>query len=182
MPKGILEEYAIVLDFLPHGHPNQKRRFPVAQVIGEEHFLLLEVVPKRDVFLKPKERVYIGPEKREKIHHIIGRIKYQDLTPTAKIEIESVLEELVAKKEKKFVEFFNKAGPITTRLNSLELVPGIGKRHMWKIIEERKIKPFESFEDIRKRVSLLPELKKAIAKRIIEELSNKDKYRIFVGQ
>ena len=42
------------------------------------------------------------------------------------------------------IEFFNKAAPLTTRMHQLELLPGLGKKHMWEIIEERKDKPFES--------------------------------------
>jgi hypothetical protein len=41
------EERAIVLDFLPNGYPFDKRpihlKTPIAQVLGIEHFALLEV-------------------------------------------------------------------------------------------------------------------------------------------
>ncbi|WP_256443457.1 DUF655 domain-containing protein [Candidatus Nanopusillus massiliensis] len=33
---------------------------------------------------------------------------------------------LIAKNEKKFVEFFNKAGPLNIRIHTLELFPDIG--------------------------------------------------------
>lgn len=52
---------------------------------------------------------------------------------------------------------------------------------MWDIINERKVKLFESFEDIKNRVKLIPDPKQAIIKRILEELEGKDKYRLFVG-
>jgi putative nucleotide binding protein len=35
---------------------------------------------------------------------------------------------MVKEQEERFVEFFNKAEPITTKLHQLELLPGIGKR------------------------------------------------------
>ena len=95
--------------------------------------------------------------------------------------LEEVLSELVTKNEKKFVEFFNRAGPITTRMHSLELLPGIGKRHLWNIITERKKKKFESFDELKKRVSMLPDPKKMIIKRIIEELEGKDRHKLFVS-
>ena len=78
------------------------------------------------------------------------------------------------------MEFFNKATPITTRLHSLELIPGIGKKHMWDIINERKKKPFESFEDLQKRIRLLPDPKKGIVQRISSELQESDRYYLFV--
>jgi len=175
------EEYGIVLDFLQHGRSTSQNRNPIAQVLGEKYLMLLEVTPKKDVTLQPGEKVYIGADKRDKIHHILGRIKYSDLTQTAKMELERLIENIVKEREKEFVNFFNKCGPISTRLHTLEILPGIGKKHMWDIINERKIKPFESFEDIKKRIALIPDPKQSIIKRIFEELEEKDKYKLFVG-
>ena len=97
------------------------------------------------------------------------------------MELENVINKLVEEREKEFVEFFNKCGPISTRLHTLEILPGIGKKHMWDILEARKEKPFESFEDIKKRVKLIPDPKQSIVRRILEELQEKDKYKLFVG-
>jgi putative nucleotide binding protein len=178
------EEYAIILDFLPHGYPFDTRpmhqKTPIAQALGRDHFTLLELVPKKGEFLQPQEEVYIGEGKRDKIHHIVGRIPFSKLTQTAKSELEFAVKELVNKNEKKFVEFFNKAGPINTRVHQMELIPGIGKKHTIEIIEERKNKEFESFEDLKKRVKLMPDPKTSIIKRIFMELENKDKHRLFV--
>ncbi len=52
------------------------------------------------------------------------------------------------------------------RLHQLELLPGIGKKHMWDIINARKEAEFTSFEDIKNRVSMLAEPVKLIAKRV----------------
>ncbi len=65
-------------------------------------------------------------------------------------------------------------------MHQLELLPGLGKKHMWEIIEARKEKPFESFADIKKRVKLMPDPEKAIIKRILKELSGIEKHRVFV--
>ncbi len=179
------EETVIVLDFLPNGYPFDKRpihqKTPIAQAVGENHLTLLELSTKRGVFLQPYEKVYIGEGKREKIHHIIGRISLDKLTETAKMELNFVIKDVVEKNESKFVEFFNKASPINTRRHQIELLPGIGKKHMWEILETRKEKPFESFDDIKKRVSLIPDPKKLIIKRILAELNDEDKYKLFVG-
>ncbi len=179
------EEYAIVLDFLPNGHPldprPSHRKTPIAQVIGTNNFTLLEVVPKKEVFLQPYEELYIGEGKRDKVHHIVGKIPVDKLTTTARSEMEFVVRDLVKKKEKQFVEFFNRAQPLTTRMHQLELLPGLGKKHMWQILEAREEKPFESFEDIKKRVKLMPDPDKVIVRRILEELSGKEKHRLFVA-
>lgn len=177
------EEYAIVLDFLPNGYPFDKRpihrKTPIVQVIGKNSFTLLELVPKKDVFVQPYEEVYIGEGKREKIHHILGRLPLERLTQTAKMEIEFVVQDIVAKNEARFVAFFNEAQPLTTRMHQIELLPGIGKKHMWEIIETRKEKPFESFEDIKTRVKLMPDPKKAVIKRIVREILGEEKHKLF---
>ncbi len=178
------EEYAIILDFLPNGYPTDIRpihmKVPIAQAVGKEHFILLELATRKGVFLQPYEEVYIGEGKRDKVHHIIGRLPLEKFTATAKVNLNSVIEDLVKKNEKKFVDFFNKAAPINTRRHQIELIPGIGKKHMWEIIEEREKKEFESFKELKDRVKLIPDPEKAVIKRIMIEINNEDKYRLFV--
>jgi len=178
------EEKAIILDFLPNGYPFDDRpmyrKTAIAQAVGKEHFSLLELVPKKDVSLQPNEEVYIGEGKRDKIHHIVGKMPYDKLTQTAQQELEFIVKDNVEKNEQKFVEFFNKAQPLSTRMHQLELLPGLGKKHMWEIIETRKQKPFESFADIKSRVKLMADPEKAIIKRILSEMQGLEKHRIFV--
>jgi len=185
MQQEIKEEYAIVLDFLPNGYPFDSRpmhmKTPIAQAIGKEHFILLELVPKKGQFLQPYQEVYMGSGKRDHIHHIIGKIQIDRLTQTAIMELEVVVKSIVEKTQKRFVDFFNNAGPINTRRHQLELLPGIGKKHMWEILEKRKEKLFESLEDIKSRVKLMPNPESTIIKRIIAELNEEDRYRLFVG-
>lgn len=180
------EEWAIVLDFLPHGYPFETKpahlKTPIVQALGKKHFVLLELVPRKGIFLQPHEEVYIGEGKREKIHHIAGKLTTDKLTATAKKELDYITKELVEADEKRFVDFFNKAQPLTTRMHQLELLPGLGKKHMWQILEARERKPFESFADLRKRVKLMPDPKKMIIKRIVQELSGQEKHRLFVGK
>lgn len=178
------EEKAIVLDFLPHGYPFDKRpvhvKTPIVQAIGKEHFVLLELAPKKDVHLQPHKEVYIGEGKRDEIHHIVGKLTIEKLTVTAKSELNYIVKEIVKKDEKRFIDFFNKAQPLSTRMHQLELLPGVGKKHMWEIIDARREKEFSSFNDIKKRVKLMPDPEKTILKRIAEELKGKEKHRLFV--
>ena len=178
------EEVVIVLDFLPNGYPFDNKpmhmKTAIAQAIGKERFVMLELVPKKGIHLQPYEEVYIGEGKRDKIHHIIGRLPLDKLTHTAKAEIELVIKGIMEKNEKRFVDFFNNAQPLSTRMHQLELLPGLGKKHMWEILDSRKEKEFESFDDIKKRVKLMPDPEKAIIRRIMKELSGTEKHRVFV--
>jgi putative nucleotide binding protein len=175
------DENVIVLDFLPRGHATGRQE-PLAQVIGNKYFSLLEVVVRKDVTLKPGEVVYIGESKRDHIDHIKRRITIKDLTTFAKSELPFIVEKLVKENEEKFVNFFNTCRPISTRLHQLELLPGVGKKHMWDIIKERKKGEFKSFKDISQRIKLMPDPANIIIKRVMEELEDDNiRYRLFVA-
>ncbi len=175
------EENAIILDFLPHGYPLEGKMLPIAQAIGTKNFTLLQLVPRRGISLQLKEQVYIGSGKRDKISYIFGRLPKDKITETAKFEIREFIDNVLNEQEKKFVSFFNAAQPINTRLHQLELLPGFGRKHTDAIIKERENKPFESFEDIKTRVKALPDPRKAIEKRLFEELTEMVKAKLFVA-
>lgn len=82
--------------------------------------------------------------------------------------------------QERITKIFNTAGPVSTRQHQLELIPGIGKKHMWAIIEEREKKPFASMEDLKARVPLIPNPLNSVIRRAIEELEELDKYRIIL--
>lgn len=179
------EEHAYVLDFLQHGRPGVRpsgragyRVGALVQLIGEEFFTLLEALVKEGTILKPHDRVYVGKEDREEITYIIGRIGYEELTASAKMELPAVISRIVLNREKWFTDFFNNARAITPRMHALELLPGIGKKYMWQVINEREKRSFENFDDLQKRTEL-PNPVKLIAKRVMEELAGDSKYRLF---
>jgi putative nucleotide binding protein len=179
-----MEEHARVLDFLPQGRPDdpQRRTDPVAYAVGEEDFVLLQLEPKDDAQMLVGDRVYVGrdEDEREEIDRIRGRVEYEEMTHAAQSELPYVLEELVEDQEDRFLEFYNEAGPVTTRMHMLELVPGLGKKLMWAIIEERKQGDFESFEDMEDRIDALHGPEELIAHRIETELTDPtQKYHIF---
>src|SRR3989338_11072652 len=172
------EEYAIVIDYLPNGYPLEGKMMSIAQAIGEQNLTLLELTPRRGVNLEVGERVYIGEGKRDKIYYILGRLHREKLTEGAKQNLMEFIHTLVQQKEAQFVEFFNTADALNTRLHQLELLPGFGKKHAKEIIEQRKISPFASFEDMRKRISKLPDPEKAIEKRIFQELTIMERHNL----
>jgi len=178
------EEDAIVLDFLPNGYADDNRpshlKTAIAQAIGKTNMALLELIPRKDIFLQPYEEVYVGDGKRDKIHHVAGKIPVSKLTITAKGELEHVLKIIIKERESEFVQFFNKSQPLSTRMHSLELLPGLGKKHMWEIVEERRGDDFKSFADIKARVKLIPDPEKLILKRVLKELEGDEKHKLFV--
>ncbi len=177
----IKEEKAIILDFLPNGYPLDYKRMPIAQAIGTSHLTLLELVPRRGVNLNLKEEVYIGEGKRDKIYFIQGKLIKNKLTETAKLQIEEFIDNVIDSKEKEYIYFFNNATAINARMHQFELLPGFGKSYTKAIIEEREKTPFTSFEDIKQRLKNIPDPKKVIRKRIIEELTEDIRFKLFTG-
>jgi putative nucleotide binding protein len=174
------EEYAYVLDFLPRGKSKiiRGREGPIIQAIGENRLTLLEILALKDMEFEIGERLSIGKEGRTKVISVLGRLSYEELTNEANNELESVVELIVNNDERKYIEIFNSLQPITPRLHSLELIPGIGKTIMNQILKERSRKPFDSFDDLTIRISLR-EPSKLIAKRILEELSGGSRVILF---
>ena len=165
------EEFAYVLHYRLRSSSKtvKGRSGNIVEAIGENYFTLLELLAFPHVTFEVGERVYIGKEKRDKIISVLGKLKYNDLSPAARNELLNVIEIIIKRNEKKFVNYFNTLQPVTPRLHALELIPGIGKTLTRIILEERERKPFESFKDIEDRVGFKEPIKQ-IAKRIIEEL------------
>ncbi|MEE0939345.1 DUF655 domain-containing protein [Methanobrevibacter sp.] len=188
-PAAKKEEYAVVLDYLSRGYvKTDMSKFggkAIAQAIGTEQFTLLELAPKTGVDLEIQDTVYIGKGKRDKIYRVLGKLDFENLTATSRIELEYAIRDIVESQEEKFVEFFNTAEALSTRLHKLELIPGIGKKYMWEIIEAREEKPFESFEDFSQRLPNLADPAGMIVKRVQQELDTttpkrgKNKYNLF---
>jgi len=174
------EEHAIILEYLPNGYPLDRKMMPIAQAIGATNFSLLELVPRRGASLEIGEKVYIGEGKRDKIYYILGRLDKEKITEAAKQQLEEFINKIVDEREQEFVAFFNKADAINKRIHQIELLPGLGKKHMQEILEKRRQEAFKSFEDMKKRIQNLPDPKKAVERRIMKELTEMERYNLFV--
>lgn len=172
------DEYIKVLDFLERGRQGEKDE-PTAQGIGTDNFNLLEVVMRDGKRPKGGEELYIGEGDREKVKFIKSRIEFDDLTSNAQKELKYVLKAMLEQKEDEFVDFFNNATPVTPRRHAFELLPGVGNKHMQKLIDEREKEEFKSFDDIRERVSTMPDPQELVADRIVQELKGEAKRRLF---
>ena len=173
------EENAIILDYLPNGYPLEKKMMPIAQAIGETNFTLLELIPRRGLAFEIGEKVYIGEGKRDKVYYILGRLKRENLTEAAKNPLQEVISKLVKEREEKFIKFFNESTAINKRMHQIELLPGMGKKHMQEILKKREERPFTSFADMKERISNLPDPEKAVEKRIFQELTSMERYNLF---
>lgn len=179
-----MEDYVYVLDYLPKGRgdvPSFKRK-PIVYALGENQFTFLELIPKHNTNFTIGERIYVGRDnkRRNKIDKIKGRVNFEELTSTCHGELPYVILDIVNNNEQRFVQFFNEAAAISTRFHVLELLPGLGKKMMLEILDERKKQLFTSFKEMQERIDFLRAPDKLIANRIELELTDPtQKYRIF---
>jgi putative nucleotide binding protein len=173
----------VVLDLLIHGHPEEDRpswaKNPIAQVLTFPDFVLYEVKANKNSDIKVQEqKTYEQFIQEDKLRDVIKKINYNDLTSTSKALILPILENEVLKYEEEFINFFNNSTSITPRMHALKLLPGIGQKHMWEILEARERQKFGTFQDIADRTSISNPTK-LISQRIIKELSRDVKYYLF---
>jgi len=180
-----VENFAIILDYLPNGRQTERgfHREPLALAIGEDELKLFELVPRPNANLSAGQRVALvsGPTAASPIDHVRRRIGFDELTVSGRTELTGALEAVVKRNAPRYLRFFNEAPAVSRRFHLLELLPGIGKKTMQLIVDERRRTPFSSFEDLELRVHVKnPE--KLVVARIEQELGGvEDKYRLFVA-
>jgi len=174
---------AVLLDVLPNGRPDDDRpayqKSPIAYGLGAPSFRLYEMTLADDADVSVSDRVPLdgGAVARYR------EVEFDGLTRNAVAEIEYAVEAIVDGDERRFVDFYNDAGPITLRLHQINLLPGVGKKLRNNVLDERKRGPFETFEEVSERVSGLHRPREVIVERIVEEIRKDDlKYRRFAGR
>jgi len=173
----------VILDILLHGHPEDDKpswaKNSIAQVLTFPDFVLYEVkVNKHSRIQVQEQKTYEDFLKEDKLGDVLKKIDYDDLTSTSKALIQPILEKEVLKYEEEFINFFNNSTSITPRMHALKLLPGVGQKHMWEILEARGRQKFTTFQDIADRTSISHPTK-LIANRIIKELQRDVKYYLF---
>lgn len=164
-------------DFLPSNSQrgSYNREYPVLIIIGRDFYSILKIYLKRQVSYVAGDEIDL--EKYKSLFLLIQRLPAQEWASELQRRIKENLTMMIIKNEEKFVSFFNNAKPITTKLHQLRLLPGIGPKRMWDIIDLRKESLFVSFSDIEKRTKLDPV--SLIVSRILEELETEQKYQLF---
>lgn len=180
-PPRKYEEYAFVLDFNSRGKSSTVRGRDgiIVIAIGEDRLTLLEILGIPNSTFEVGEKIFIGKEGRTKISSVLGKMDYNKISSSAQSELETVVEKIVTLNESRFVEYLNNAQPLTPRIHTLELIPGIGKTYMKTMLEERDQKKFESYEDLQERVGFKEPIKH-ISERIVDEITGQSRMNLFV--
>ena len=175
------EEHAYVLDYNSRGKSStvKGRDGIIITAIGEDRLTILEILGVPNSTFEIGEKIYIGKEGRTKVLSVLGKLDYEHISSSAQTELETVVEDIVAKNESRFVDYLNNAQPLTPRIHTLELIPGIGKTYMKIMLEERDNKKFESYDDLQQRVGFKEPIKH-ISERIMDEITGESRMNLFV--
>ncbi len=169
-----------VLDFYPQGKSLSRKYAedfnPLAVVITADHFQFF------DVILRSGENVPIGDSmtissSRTNVF-TIKKIGYNQLSDSAVSSLPEIVQEIVKISEARFIRFLNHARPLTSQMHQLQLIPGIGNKRLWQILEARKKSLFQTFEDFKDRTGISDPIL-AFTNRIINEIKEEEKYFLF---
>jgi putative nucleotide binding protein len=170
----------IVLDFYPQGKSFSRKRSedynPLAVIVTTKFFQFFDVIFSRGVICAVKERLMISPRNKRILR--VQQIQYNQLSSSALNILPNILNEAISTFESRYISFLNQAHPLTTQMHQLQLLPGIGHKRLWVILEERKKAPFKSFKDFTEKTGISDPLS-MFTNRILTELENSPKYRLF---
>jgi len=170
----------VLLDVLPNGRPDddrpQYRKSPVAYGLGTDAFRLYELTLDEEADVSVSHRRARRTGRRSVPRGVVRRPH-----PERGRRIEYAVEDIVEGDEKRFVDFYNEAGPITPGSTSSTSCRGSANSSGTRYSTSESA-AFESFEEVSERVTGLHHPREVLVERIVEEIHEEDlKYRRFVG-
>ncbi|MHA2054170.1 MAG: DUF655 domain-containing protein [Candidatus Hodarchaeales archaeon] len=169
-----------ILDFYPQGKSLSRKYSedfnPLAVVMTADRFQFFDVIFKRGVNVSVGDSMTI-PSARITVFKI-KRISYNQLSDSAVASLPKIVQEIVTSSEARFIRFLNHARPLTSQMHQLQLIPGIGNKRLWQILEARKKNLFQTFEDFKDRTGISDPIL-VFTNRIINEIKEEEKYLLF---
>ena len=169
-----------ILDFYPQGKSLSRKYAddfnPLAVVISADRFQFFDIILKRGTNVSVGELMNISSSSKNVFK--IKKTSFNQLSDSAVDSLPEIVREIIKTSEQRFIRFLNYARPLTSQMHQLQLIPGIGNKRLWQILEARKKTLFESFEDVKERTGISDPIL-AFTNRIINEIKNEEKYFLF---
>ena len=108
----------------------------------------------------------------------LKQLHYHQLSSSSLEILPNIIRDNVSNFESKYLTFLDQAHPLTTQMHQLQLLPGIGQKRMWAILEGRKNGSFRSFADFIKKTGISDPIS-LFSNRILMELEGASKYFLF---
>ena len=147
----------------------------VATVMAEKSLLFCRLKVKATELIPINQRVYIGKDrsKRTEVLGILGMAHLDKMSNMAKQDMPSLVQMFVEEHGQYFVdEFYNKAGPMSLKQHSYELLPDVGPVKARNMVKARDgVGVFASMDEL----NALAKIKGAelLAQRFVEEMKDK---------
>ena len=171
---------SIVIDFYPYGKSLSRRRSedynPLAVVVTVDWFQFFDVILNKKSKYSLNDLLELTPTNRKILR--TNHLEYQQLSNSALEVLPKVIVNIISTYESRFIKFLNQAHPLTTQMHQLQLLPGIGQKRLWLILEARKKGNFSTFSDFTSRTGISDPMS-LFLNRILEELKGSQKYSLF---
>ncbi len=171
----------LVLDYYPQGKSLSRKSAeafnPLAVVISIDQMQFFDIILARGKDIQVSESLNVSELKSTILK--INRIGFNELSDSAVDILPEMIKKIVSLTESRFTNFLNNARPLTTQMHQLQLLPGIGNKRLWQIIEARRKKPFEGFIDFTDRTGISDPIG-LFSNRILQEIEGGEKYQIFI--
>lgn len=171
---------ALVLDYYPQGKSLSRKNAqdfnPLIVVMTFRKFQFFDVTLAKRKTMKVGEIIDISRKGNDRMK--LKRIGYNELSDSAVKILPEMIKLIVKQSETLFTNFLNVAQPLTTQMHQLQLLPGIGNKRLWQILEARKKTPFLDFDDFAKRTGISDPLT-LFTNRILQEIEGVEKYILF---
>ena len=147
----------------------------VATVMAEKSLMFCRLKMKASELIPINQRIYIGKDrsKRTEVLGILGMAHLDKMSNMAKQDMPSLVQMFVEEHGQYFVdEFYNKAGPMSLKQHSYELLPDVGPVKARNMVKARDgVGVFASMDEL----NALAKIKGAelLAQRFVEEMEDK---------
>jgi putative nucleotide binding protein len=184
-PKTRFEDLgkSFIIDYYPQGKSLSHRRSedynPLVVVVTVEKFHFYDVILTVGSEFDVGEDLLLSPRNRNIVRLI--KIGYNQLSSSALSNLPTIIRKIVMVFESRYINFLNQAHPLTSQMHQLQLLPGIGQKRLWAILEARKSNSFSSFSDFSSRTNISDPMS-IFTNRILLELENSPKYYLFINK
>ncbi|MFW9906623.1 MAG: DUF655 domain-containing protein [Candidatus Thorarchaeota archaeon] len=171
-----------IIDYYPQGKSLSRRSEdynPLVVVITVEKFHFYDVILTVGSKYSIGEDLLLSPRNRNILRLI--QVRYNQLSSSALSNLPTIIRKIVIVSESHYINFLNKAHPLTSQMHQLQLLPGIGQKRLWMILEARKSNPFSSFSDFSTRTNISDPMS-IFTNRILLELEDSPKYYLFTNK
>ncbi|MHA1978079.1 MAG: DUF655 domain-containing protein [Candidatus Hodarchaeales archaeon] len=171
----------LVLDYYPQGKSLSRKSAeafnPLAVVISITQMQFFDIILSRGKNIQVGQLLDVSTLKSE--IYKIKKIGFNELSDSAVDVLPDMIKEIIILSESRFISFLNNARPLTTQMHQLQLLPGIGNKRLWQIIEARRKMGFKDLNDFTERTGISDPIA-LFSNRILQEIQGEEKYQLFI--